>query len=208
MKAAGTPATGRAGTRIAAMPDGHDVPLLAWGEHARSRQAERRPLRLRLVLGAFGIALLGVTAIDPPAPRLVWNASASAPRGLYRVSPGARFAVGDMVIARTPMPWRALAARRHYLPANVPLVKRVAAVGGDRVCARARTITINGMAAATRRLRDAKRRPLPWWEGCRRLGEGEAFLLMTGEGNSFDGRYFGPTEAGDILGRAWLLWPR
>src|SRR3546814_1519836 len=65
---------------------------------------------------------------------LVWNASASAPIGLYSVSPGVPADPGDMVIARVPQLWRDLAARRHYLPANVPLVKRVAAAAGDDVC--------------------------------------------------------------------------
>lgn len=190
------------------MPDGPDVPLLAWSKPAHWARSARGGLGLRLAVGALGIAALGATAIDPPAPRLVWNASASAPRGLYRVSLDAEIAAGDMVIARTPTPWRELAARRHYLPANVPLVKRVAATRGDRVCARGRIISINGITAATRRMRDGEGRALPGWGGCRRLHEGEAFLLMAGAADSFDGRYFGPTPARDIIGGARLLWPR
>src|SRR3546814_11532003 len=74
--------------------------------------------------GGVGITLLGLTMAFPPAPRLVWNASASAPIGLYAVTPGAPVGPGDMVIARVPDPWRMLAARRHYLPANVPLDRK------------------------------------------------------------------------------------
>lgn len=190
------------------MGERSDLPLIAWGDLAHTTRKARRRLQLRFALGALGIATLGVTIAAPPAPRFVWNASASAPRGLYRVSPGAPVAVGDMVAARTPMPWRALAARRHYLPANVPLVKRVAATGGDMVCAQGSAISVNGDPIASRRARDAKGRLLPWWEGCRQLGEGEAFLLMAGKTDSFDGRYFGPTRARDIVGKAWLLWAR
>jgi len=190
------------------MTEGRGLPPLARHEPVQTARSRLWRLRLRFALAAIGIAGLGATMIDPPAPRLVWNASASAPRGLYRVSPDAAVAAGDMVIARTPTPWRGLAARRHYLPANVPLVKRVAATSGDRVCAHGRTISINGIAAATRRMRDGRGRLLPWWDGCRHLREGEAFLLMAGAADSFDGRYFGPTPARDILGKAQLLWLR
>src|SRR3546814_1556457 len=51
--------------------------------------------------GGVGITLLGLTMAFPPAPRLVWNASASAPIGLYAVTPGAPVGPGDMVIARS-----------------------------------------------------------------------------------------------------------
>jgi type IV secretory pathway protease TraF len=44
------------------------------------------------------------------------------------------------------------------------------------------------------------------WTGCRRLGPGELFLLSPGKPDAFDGRYFGVTLPGEILGRARLLW--
>ena len=188
------------------MADRPDLPLIAWGNAIRSARVRRERLHLRFALGVLGIAALGATIAVPPVPRLVWNASASAPVGLYVVSPGVPVAAGDMVVARTPEPWRGLAASRDYLPANVPLVKRVVAARGDRICARGEAVSINGVPAVTRRARDARGRILPWWEGCVRLGEGDAFLLMAGEAASFDGRYFGATRARDILGKAHLLW--
>lgn len=185
-----------------------DLPLIAWGNALRAARERRQRLELRFALGAIGIAALGLTIAVPPAPRLVWNRSPSAPQGLYAVSPDRALKPGDMVAARTPAPWRMLAARRHYLPANVPLVKRVVAVGGDEVCARGELISINGIPAVTRRPRDAIGRILPWWDGCVRLGNGDAFLLMAETPASFDGRYFGVTRRGDIVGRATLLWAR
>src|SRR3546814_4100640 len=83
-----------------------------------------------------------------------------------------------MVIARVPIAFRMLAARRHYLPANVPLVKRVAATVGDEVCAVGARVTVNGRLAAKRQTRDGAGRPMPWWSGCAELGLGEYFLLM------------------------------
>ena len=152
------------------------------------------------------IATLGATSVMPPRPRLVWNASASAPIGLYAVGGGAGLARGDMVSARLPGELRMFAARRHYLPANVPLVKRVAAVPGDKVCAVGKRIFVNGLLFASRLARDGAGRVMPRWAGCVVLGEGRYFLLMAESGASFDGRYFGVSAASDIVGKARLLW--
>ncbi|MCW0198850.1 S26 family signal peptidase [Sphingopyxis sp.] len=172
-----------------------------------------RPPRLKrlwgwsLALGGLASAL-ATTLLVEPRPRLVWNASASAPVGLYAVGDGAALARGDMVIARVPDEFRMLAARRHYLPGNVPLVKRVAAVPGDEVCTAGARVTVNGHLVARRLDRDGAGRPMPWWSGCVALGPGEYFLLMADSAASFDGRYFGITGAGDIVGKARLLWRR
>lgn len=152
--------------------------------------------------------MLGVTIASPPAPRLVWNASASAPIGLYFVSPGAPVRIGDMVVARTPVAVRNLAARRRYLPANVPLVKRIAATRSDIVCAFGQGIFVNGHWVAERRDRDGQGRPMPWWSGCRTLANDELLLLIADSPDSFDGRYFGVTHIGDVIGKAVLLWRR
>lgn len=151
---------------------------------------------------------LAATTIGTPRPRLVWNASASAPIGLYRVMPGASVRVGDMVIARLPVAMRVLAARRRYLPLGVPLVKRVVAVTGARVCAYGTSVSLNGRQIVQRRVADRVGRPLPAWSGCRTLRSGEIFLAMTRVRDSFDGRYFGPTAAKDVIGKAVPLWVR
>lgn len=144
----------------------------------------------------------------PPAPLLLWNASASSPVGLYAVtSPGVP-TVGDMVVAWAPPSARRLAAARFYLPYDVPLVKRVAAIGGDRVCAERNRIFINGRPAALRQARDPSGRLMPWWSGCARLARGELLLLSSAGPLAFDGRYFGATRASELVGKARLLWPK
>jgi len=148
-----------------------------------------------------------LSAMLPPAPRLVWNASASAPVGLYSVEPGAMLEPGDMAIARVPQRYRRLAASRRYLPSNVPLVKRVAAYAGDEICALGRHIFINGRWAAERRETDAAGRSMPFWTGCLVLRGRQLFLLMDNP-SSFDGRYVGPIEGADVIGKAKLLWRR
>lgn len=182
-----------------------DAPLLAWGEALRAAKTGRARLRRRIAITGGGIAVLLATLAVPPAPRLVWNASASAPIGLYAVTPGATVERGDMVVARIPGRFRAFAAERRYLPMNVPLVKRVVADAGDEVCALGREIFVNGGRAAERRLADRHGRPLPTWSGCLRLHGRQLFLLMD-DPASFDGRYFGVTEERDIVGKARLLW--
>lgn len=184
-----------------------DAPLLAWGDALRADKLCRSRLRRRVAITGAGIALVLASAALPPAPRLVWNASASAPVGLYAVSPGAAAEPGDMVIARVPDPFRRLAAERRYLPMNVPLVKRVTALAGDEVCALGQEIFVNGRWTAERRLADGRGRPMPMWSGCVRLRDGQLFLQMDSPA-SFDGRYFGVTEAGDVVGKARLIWRR
>jgi conjugative transfer signal peptidase TraF len=186
---------------------GGDAPLLAWGDALRAARLRRRRLGKRVAAAAIGAAIVLGSAAFPTAPRLVWNASASAPIGLYSVSPGALAEPGDMVIARVPEPYRRLAATRRYLPINVPLVKRVAAAAGDEVCALGQQIFVNGRWVADRLVADGAGRPMPTWSGCVRLRGQQLFLLMDAPA-SFDGRYFGMTEGHDIIGKARLLWAR
>lgn len=185
----------------------NDAPLLAWGDELRARKARRRTLRSRAALVTFGAVVVLGSALYPPTPRLVWNASASAPVGLYAVTPEALTEPGDMVAARVPSASRHLAATRRYLPANVPLVKRVAAVAGDEVCTLGRDIFVNGRPIAAREAADGAGRPMPWWSGCVRLRGRQLFLLMDAPA-SFDGRYFGVTEGADVIGKARLIWAR
>lgn len=156
---------------------------------------------------AIGLVALGAGALFRPPPRLVWNSSASAPIGLWRIEPGARVAVGDMVLARAPDAARRLAAARGYLPETVPLIKAVAAAEGDTVCAGGAWMFANATRVAHRLRHDAQGRPLPWWRGCRRLVAGEYLLISPAE-TGFDSRYFGPVRRAALIGRARPLWTR
>lgn len=161
-----------------------------------------------VVGAALAICALAFSNSTPRRALFVWNASASAPVGLYRVIHQRDVARGDLVLAIPNHSVAIFAARRGYLPMGVPLVKRVAAVAGDTVCARGNTILIDGIRAAVRLAADREGRPLPRWSGCRMLGRGDVFLLMANVRDSFDGRYFGLTNASDIVGHLVLLWTR
>ncbi len=171
---------------------------------AHRRRSPRRAYRA-LVFGMTMLSVLATSATLVPSPRLVWNASASAPIGFYWRVAG-RPSSGDLVLARAPLWARKLAAERRYLPIGVPIIKRVAAVAGDVVCASGDAISIDGRVVAHRWASDRMGRPLPHWEGCETLGAGEFFLLMADTPDSFDGRYFGVTERRDIIGRLVPLW--
>jgi len=165
----------------------------------------QRHVRSPILFGLIGLSLIGGAALRDAIPRLVWNASASAPLGLYALNTDKPLR-GDFVLVRPPPAIRDLAAERGYLPANVPMVKRIAASNGDRVCARGTTIFIDQIAVATRLARDRRQRSLPVWSGCRHLGQGDVFLLMARIPDSFDGRYFGVTQRTSIIGKLVPLW--
>ncbi|WP_343521279.1 S26 family signal peptidase [Sphingomonas sp.] len=185
------------------MADPRDLPLFA---QALRRDRRRRMLRRRGLAVALGVAALGLIIVAPPRPRLLWNASASVPIGLYRVGAAPAPAPGELVVAWLPGPARRLAAQRRYLPGNVPAIKRVAAVAGARICGIGATLTIDGRAVAHRLAADRLGRPLPRWEGCRTLRIGELLLLNPASPASFDGRYFGASRTSDVVGTAHPLW--
>lgn len=194
------------------MRDDEPVPLPRWEPPlARERRVLHRRRRPIVAFGGIGLALLGLaTALDQamrPAPRLIWNASASAPIGLWHIHPDTRVSAGDMVLAKTPASVRSLAAARHYIPATVPLLKRVAAVDGDIVCAGGPRILIDGHLAAVRMVSDPHGRRLPWWSGCGRLGR-DRYFLLNATPESFDSRYFGSVAGTAIIGTATPLWLR
>lgn len=155
-----------------------------------------------LTVGAVSLALVGLSWTI--APRLVWNATASAPEGLYWLEGGAP-KVGDLVAVRPSTDWATWLDRRGYLPRGALLIKRVAAAPSNLVCRSADHLSINHRAAARTLPMDAQGRPLPVWSGCIRLA-GDQVLLLNAHPRSLDGRYFGPTDRAAIVGRATPLW--
>ena len=124
------------------------------------------------------LALFGMLAarVDKPPLQVIYNASESAPRGWYRVTHPAQLRVGDYVVARLPEQIGVLAAARGYLPRSVPVLKRIAALAGQRVCVQHGTVTV-GMQQFARTLDvDFSGRPLTAWRQCRRLLMGELLI--------------------------------
>lgn len=172
------------------------------------RRARRRQRARTFVIAATmaGVSAIGFVALSDPVPLLMWNGSASAPLGLYRIVAPVDISRGDLVLVHPPETARRLAVARGYLPAGVPLVKRIAAIAGDIVCANSGGLTVNGEHVADARHADSLGRPLEPWSGYRALDRDEFLVLMTTVPASFDSRYFGPVARSLIVGRAVPLW--
>ncbi len=164
----------------------------------------RRDAIIMAVLAATAL-IAAPASIDHP-PTLIWNASASVPIGLYQVRPAGKLHVTELVVAAPPEPLASMLADGGYLPRGVPLLKRVLALPGQTVCRAGRTIIVDDIDMGDARERDGRGRPLPVWQGCRVIAEGEVFLMNWQSADSLDGRYFGPLPVASIVGRATPLW--
>lgn len=154
---------------------------------------------------AVGLLMISLSITSKSEPRLVYNASESAPRGWYVIRPVSDLKIGDYVIARLPRDIAIFAAQRRYLPLGVPVLKRVVATQGHRVCVRDGRVLIDGLPAASTRSYDGQHRPLIAWSYCRQLIAGEVFLLNVENRSSFDSRYFGPVDISFVRGQATAL---
>lgn len=188
---------------------------------ARAVLRPRSRLRARIALvglSACGLAALAWASFLPehmrPLPRLIYNPSDSVAVGWYRVelldhqadSLPRPLSVNSIVLTQLPADAAALATQRGYLPAHVPLLKRVGAVAPQRVCIVGRVVGIDGVPVAAVLPADRMGRPLPSWQQCRQLHPGELFLLSTTNPASFDSRYFGPIAASTVIGVAHPVW--
>jgi conjugative transfer signal peptidase TraF len=156
------------------------------------------------MLAAATVALSAMGA--QPATKYIWNASESVPAGLYLVRPTARPAVTQLVVVEPPEPLATFLAEGGYLPRGVPLLKRVLALHGQTVCRDQLTITVDKIRVGEVRERDRRGRPLPIWQGCHVIADGEVFLMNWQSADSLDGRYFGALPTSAIIGRAEPLW--
>ncbi len=150
-------------------------------------------------------AIAVTTWIDAPT-KLIWNASASTPIGFYSVEPAKRLEVTDLVAVAALEPIASFLADGGYLPRDTPLLKRVLGLPGQTVCRSGVLISVDGVAMGTALQRDRIDRPLPDWQGCRIVADGEIFLMNWDVPDSLDGRYFGPIPASAVIGRAVPLW--
>lgn len=153
-----------------------------------------------LTLAGLAAALLVWVALAKPLDAFLYNPSSSLPPGFYQriETPIIR---GAIVTVRAADIVPDYARLRGFTDAGDRFIKRVAGVGGDRVCAGGEVISLNGALIARRRSLDSEQRRLPSWEGCHVLGRYEV-LLMGDTDDSFDGRYWGVIPA-DMIEGVW-----
>ena len=162
--------------------------------------------RARYVMATAAALAIMLASGVPTAPRLVWNASASVPIGFYTIAPADRIEVPNLVAVLPPEPIADFMVHRGYIARDVPLLKHVVGLPGQRVCRDGRAITVDAVPLGEARDRDSQGRDLPVWQGCRIIAEGEVFLMNLDVSDSLDGRYFGPLPASTVIGRATPLF--
>ena len=161
-----------------------------------------------LAVAAISATVLVSAMLIEMPKKLVYNGSSSSRIGFYWIDDGP-IKLGDFVLMNAPENAREIIETRHYLPPNVPLIKRVVGIGGDEICRHGRNISVNGIGMGIAKSEDLFGRALPVWQGCETLADDQLFVLNF-HPDSFDGRYFGPVDRSLIIGRAtWLgrLWP-
>jgi conjugative transfer signal peptidase TraF len=145
------------------------------------------------------------------------NDTPSVPTGLWRVLPfDGPLKRGQIVsICPPPTPVFAEAHTRGYLakgrcPSGLePMLKPVAAIGGDVVQKTPNGVTVNGVLApnSLALAADSQGRPLPALASDPRvIQQDEVFLLSGMNQRSFDSRYFGPLPVSAVEGIAVPVW--
>ena len=163
--------------------------------------------RVAILLTTLGAAALVVSTIAAkPTARYLWNASASVPVGLYLIQPTGRLFVTELVAVLPPEPTATFLEVGRFLPRGIPMLKRVLALPGQTVCREGLTITVDKSSVGDARAQDRSGRPLPNWQGCHVVADGEVFLMNWRSADSLDGRYFGVLPTSAIIGKVEPLW--
>ncbi len=162
--------------------------------------------RCGTILTTFAATALLLSTIGGVSPRYIWNASNSVPIGLYDIQPLTRLTVTELVAVQPPDLLAVFLDLNGYLPIGVPMLKRVLALPGQTVCRDRLAITVDGIDVGEAHERDGRGRPLPNWQGCRVIADGDVFVMNWQSADSLDSRYFGPLPATAVIGRAVPVW--
>ncbi len=163
--------------------------------------------RFAWVIATYVSALFATGLIfHHPQKKFIWNASASAPIGLYRIEPADQLNVADLAVVMPPDDLAGFLDERGYLPKGVPLLKRVLALSGTKVCRNGNAITAYDMVYGEALDRDSRGRSLPVWQGCITVKKDQAFFMNWDVRDSLDGRYFGALALSTVIGRAVPVW--
>ena len=150
--------------------------------------------------GVF-ILLIALASVFSPFPVIIYNTTDSLPHGFYVVVPR-EYRYGDLVVFRVPDDVRSLVRERQWLPDDGFLMKRVAALPGDRVCTAGGRFVIDESDYGLVLDKDSMGRPMPRFDFCGILEEG-VVVALAGSGKSFDSRYYGPLPLDAIIGVAF-----
>ena len=162
--------------------------------------------RCAIIFTTTVATVLLLSTIGGVSPRYIWNASDSVPVGLYRLQPVTTLTVTELVAVQPADPLAFFLDLNGYLPIGVPMLKRVLALPGQKVCRSGLTIAVDGVDLGQAKERDRRGRPLPVWHGCRLIADGDVFVMNWQSTDSLDSRYFGPIPASAVIGTAVPVW--
>jgi conjugative transfer signal peptidase TraF len=158
------------------------------------------------------VATLSALALDGA----LINMTPSYPRGLY-FPLGRPARRGDLVAFCPSSAVAIYGMSRGYLArgpcpsGSVPLIKRMAAAGGDQVTIGVGGVAVNRVVLKNSRplAKDGAGRPLPQLHLSRTLPASQVMLMSDYQAASFDSRYFGPLDRSGILRAVQpvLTWP-
>lgn len=154
-------------------------------------------------LVGLGLSAVLFSVVSPLPERLIWNRTGSVPEGFYWLS-DEPFTKGGWVVVSARSAEAEWAELHGFVGRDWPLLKRVSGVPGDEICRDGLMVSINGLPVGEALIESGGGVILPSWNGCKRVGEDELFLLNL-HPQSLDGRYFGITRASDIDGSAILV---
>jgi type IV secretory pathway protease TraF len=159
--------------------------------------------KIMFAMATVGVASLAVKPFINPVPLLIWNASESVPIGWYYVAKR-QPKIGEIAVIK-PTDWvQIYASSRGYLPQNVWLLKPIFASHPSIICRFASHVFVDGKHVAKAKIKDKMHRLLPVWKGCKALTSTQYFVLGRHR-DSFDSRYFGPSEKHQVVGTAFPL---
>jgi type IV secretory pathway protease TraF len=159
--------------------------------------------RIFFAIATIAFVFLAAKPLVNPVPLLIWNASESVPIGWYVVAKRQPM-IGEIAVIK-PADWVQLyASSRGYLPKNVWLLKPIFATNPSIICRFGSYVFVNGKYVAKVKIVDKLHRRLPVWKGCEALTSTQYFVISRRR-NSFDSRYFGPIEKGQVVGTAFSL---
>lgn len=156
----------------------------------------RRPSRLQIagLTLATGFAVLAAAGVGRGQVHL--PATPSVPFDLYFESDRPP-QVGGYALVEIPRAVAAVARDRGYWTGSPLWIKRIGAVAGMHVCTDSDQLAIDGRPVGRIFSADSAGRPIPRVRLCRTLVGAEVFVLGDHE-RSFDSRYFGLVDRGDV----------
>jgi conjugative transfer signal peptidase TraF len=171
----------------------------------------------RLVkFGAGVLALLFVASVDLSHVGYRFNSTPSLPLGVWKVDPvSGAVRRGQIVSIQPPEDGMFELARcRHYIgcgpcmDGSASLLKRVAAIAGDRVSVSAQGIAVNGAVIPNSKplTVDSMGRTLAAVTYGTYNVQSGTIWLVSNCARSFDSRYFGSVPSASILGVARPVW--